>query len=181
MQQTLSASLQPIYDLELALGNQVVQVRESSHTALPLVVVFKEPLHRAEVESQIQIVPPVKWYAVGGFAGYVSEDTRQSLQGPTPAITEVTRSAKQKLSTNLHAIYDLELSLGNAVVRVDEPAGDRCPLAIIFRNPLHRAKIETTLSLPPTVKWWECRDPHYPIEGGYACNETGHAIAGPLR
>jgi len=159
----------------------VVQVRESSHAALPLAVIFKEPLHRAEVESKIQIVPPVKWYVVGGFAGYVSEDTRQSLQGPAPAIAEVTRAAKLKLSTNLRAIYDLELSLGNTVIRVDEPAGSLCPLAIIFKNRLHKTEIESTLSLPQSVKWWENHDPHYSIEGGYGCDETGHAIAGPLQ
>ena len=87
----------------------------------------------------------------------------------------------QSLSTNLQGIYDLELALGNTVVRVDEPAGDRCPLAIIFKNPLHKGEIESTLKLSLTVKWWESRDPHYPMEGGYGCDETDHALAGPLR
>ena len=179
MKQKLSPNLQAIYDLELALGNAVVRVNDNA--PLPLIVVFKEPLHRAQIESAAKTEPPVKWYSVGAFAGYVSEDTGQSLQGPTPALAGATQEVRKKLAPNLQAIYDLELSQGNSVIRVDEPAGDRCPLAVIFKNPLQKAKIESTLSLPPTVRWWECRDPHYPIEGGYGCCETGHAIAGPLR
>ncbi len=86
---------------------------------------------------------------------------------------------KQRLSPNLQPIHDLELSLGNTVVRVDEPAGSRCPLAVIFKRPLHKTKIESTLSLPPTVKWWESRDPHYPIEGGYGWYATACSQATP--
>jgi len=178
MKQELSHCLHVIYDLEMVLGNVVVRVNDNP--SLPLSVVFKEPIHRAEIESRAKIEPPVKWYSVGAFAGYVNEDNRQSLQGPAPAVANVAQDLRRKLAPNLQEIYDLELSLGNRVVRVDEPGGDRCPLAIIFKNPLHKAKIETTLSLSPTVKWWECRDPHYSIEGGYGCDETGHAIAGPL-
>jgi hypothetical protein len=85
-----------------------------------------------------------------------------------------------KLSSKLQAIYDLEIALGNTVIRIDEPAGTQCPLAIIFKNPLNRKKIESSLSLSPSVKWWENHDQHYPIEGGYGCDETGHAIAGPI-
>lgn len=180
MKQKLSPNLQPIHDLELALGNTVVQVRESSHAALPLAVIFKEPLHRAEIEAKIAIVPPVAWYGVGGFSGYVSEDSRQSLQGPTPAVAEQVRIARRKLSPNLQPIFDLEVSLGNSVLRVDEPAGSLCPLAVIFRQPLHRAEVDATLRLASAVEWWENHDPHYSIEGGYACEETRHAIAGPL-
>lgn len=181
MKQELSASLRLIYELELALGNQVVQVRESSHTALPLAAIFKEPLHRAEVESKIQIAPPVLWYAVGRFAGYVSEDTRQSLQGPTPGIAEVVQCIKQRLSPNLQSIFDLELLLGNTVVRVDEPAGSLCSLATNFKNPLHKTEIEATLPLPSLVKWLENHDPHYSIDGGYKCEDTSHVLVGPLR
>ena len=180
MKPEVSTDLRPIYELELALGNKVAQVRESSNAALPVAVIFEEPLHRAEIESRITVLPSVKWYSVGGFAGYVSEDTRQSLQGPSAAITDVARDVKQKLSTNLHAIYDLEVAFGNTVVRVDEPAVSVCSLAINFRCALHKTQIESSLSLPTSVKWLENHDPHYPIEGGYKCDETTHAIIGPL-
>jgi len=179
MKQNLTASLQAIYDLELTLGNVVARVNDSG--PLPLVVVFKEPIHRARIESATKIEPPLKWYSVGAFAGYVSEDTGQSVQGPAPAIADATEEIRRKLAPNLQAIYDLELSLGNSLDRIEEPAGDRCPFAVIFKSPMHKGKIESALSLPPSVKWWECRDSHYPIQGGYACEETHHAIAGPLR
>jgi len=146
-----------------------------------MAVIFREPLHRAEIESKIQISPRVKWYAVGGFAGYVSEDTRESLQGPTPAIAEAMRVAIRRLSTNLLTIYELELSLGNVAVRVDEPAGSLCSLAVRLKDPLHKAEIATRLSLASSVKWLENHDHHYPIEGGYRCEETSHAIIGPLK
>jgi hypothetical protein len=86
----------------------------------------------------------------------------------------------EKLSANLQPIYDLEIRLGNAVVGIGEPAGSDCPLAIMFQRPLHRAEIESTLSLSPAVKWWENHDSHYSIEGGYQCAETRHTVAGPL-
>ena len=112
----------------------------------------------------------------------MTEDTRQSLQGPArESISELAHDARQKLSPNLQSICDLELSLGNTVIRIDEPAGDRCPLAIIFKKPLHKAEIASHIELAPDVKWWENRDPHYPIEGGYMCEQTRHALAGPLR
>lgn len=180
MKPNLTPSLQAIYDLELALGNQVAQVRESSHPVLPLAIIFMKPLHRAEVEAKIPLGPSVKWYGIGSFSGYVCENTRESLQGPTPPLAELVRTALGYFAPNLRAIYDLELSLGNSVNEVDEPAGDRCPLAIIFKHPMHKGKIESALSVPTSVKWWECHDTHYAVQGGYICEETRHVIAGPL-
>ena len=176
----LSPDLQMIYTLELTLGNVVVRVNDSGQTALPLPIIFKEPLHRAEIEAKIKISPSVTWYAIGNFAGYVSVNTRQSLQGPAPAIATVAQGIRERISTSLCSIYDLELFLGNTVIGVDEPAGSRCPLAVNFQSPIHKNEIESRLALPPTVKWWEYRDPHYSIEGGYACDSTGHALIGPL-
>ena len=89
---------------------------------------------------------------------------------------------RQRLSVHLQPIYDLELSLGNSVVRIEEPAGSTCPLAIIFKNPLHRTEIESNMRILPPIHWLESRDEHYSRdgEGAYKCNETGHAVIGPL-
>jgi hypothetical protein len=85
-----------------------------------------------------------------------------------------------KLSPALKPIYDLELTLGNEVERVDEPAGSECPYAVIFTHPLHFDEIEQGLVLPRSVVRKESRDPHYPIEGGYKCESTQHVVAGPI-
>jgi len=87
----------------------------------------------------------------------------------------------QKLSKNLRPIYEAELSLGNSVARVDEPAGTNSPLAIVFKAPLHKRDISAKIDIPAMVRWWESRDPHYEIEGGYICDETRHMVSGPLR
>ncbi len=178
----LSTHLQPIYDLELTLGNTVNSVYGSGHAALPLTVVFKQPLHRAEIESGMQINPPVRWYGFGPMGGYVAEDTRQSVQGPVSDITKVAQAARQNLSPNLQTIYDIEVALGNTVVRVDEFAGTSCPLAVVFKNPLHRSEIESKIRILPPVHWLEERNEHYSRtgEGAYKCEDTGHAIIGPL-
>jgi len=181
MTRKLSPNLQAIYDLELTLGNSLLRVDDCPHSAFPLAVYLKEPLHREQIESTLGVKPQIEWHSNDMFAGYVAEGTQQSVKGPIPPLAELLRNALGYFAPSLHAIYGLELSFGNSVDRVEEPAGDRCPLAIIFKNPMHKGKIESTLSLPSSVKWWECRDPHYPIQGGYACEETHHVIAGPLR
>ena len=84
-----------------------------------------------------------------------------------------------RLSPSLQPIVDLELIKGNKVLRIDEPAGSRCPYAIVFKFPLHFQEIKESLTLSSSVEEWENKDPHYPIERGFFCNETEHSITGP--
>ena len=86
----------------------------------------------------------------------------------------------KRLSNNLKKIYDLELKFGNKVLRIDEPAGTKCPLAVVFKDPIHFSKIEEVYKIPETVKKWENHDQHYPIEAGFVCEITNHVIAGPI-
>ena len=83
------------------------------------------------------------------------------------------------LSKAIRPIYELELSMGNLVERIDRPAGSKCPLAIIFKHELHIDEIKK-MGLP-SVTYWENYDPHYPIECGYFCESTRHAVAGPFK
>jgi hypothetical protein len=85
-----------------------------------------------------------------------------------------------KLSHDLWSIYQLELDKGNEVASINEPAGTKCPYAVVFARPLHKAEIETELNLSPFVKYWESRDSHYPKEAGFYSEVSGHAIAGPI-
>lgn len=84
------------------------------------------------------------------------------------------------LSPFLQPIYRLEISLENEVLRVDEPAGTKCPLAVVFKKPLHLEEISTKLSIPQEVEQWENVDPHYPKERGFRCKRTSHALSGPI-
>jgi hypothetical protein len=85
-----------------------------------------------------------------------------------------------ELSDDLRSIYELEIAIGNEVAYIAEPAGTDCPYAVIFKNALNVKAIESELNLPPTVRYWESRDPHYPIEAGYSSLESRHAVAGPI-
>lgn len=85
-----------------------------------------------------------------------------------------------ELSSPLRPIYELELELGNSISRIDRPAGTKCPLAVIFRKPLHKKEIAESLVLSELVEYWEKKDPHYPMETGYLCRRSRHVIAGPV-
>jgi hypothetical protein len=85
------------------------------------------------------------------------------------------------LAKSLQGALDFELARGNTVVRIDRPAGSRCPLAVILARPLAIALFKASNGLPDGVGTWENRDSHYPLEAGYICERTRHALAGPLR
>lgn len=85
------------------------------------------------------------------------------------------------LSRDLVPIYELEVSLNNRVLRIESPAGSNCPYAVIFEHPLHLNEITRQLVLPETIRFWEARDPHYPLEHGFVCEITRHAISGPIK
>ncbi len=85
-----------------------------------------------------------------------------------------------RLCDGLRPILNYELENNNSIARVDEPAGEKCPLAIVMSRPLNKSGIERDLELPSTVKYWKSLDPHYPLEEGYSCDKTHHAIAGPI-
>jgi hypothetical protein len=178
----LSTKLQPLYDLELALGNEVDSFPVPDLPGFPLVVKFMKPLHRTEFESRQKLDPHLKWLSIETIGGYVDEDTHQSIQGPQDPSRVIMVFDKTRLTPALQPIYDFELAQGNRVVRIDEQAWTECPLAVVFKNPLHKTEIDAKLSPPPHLHWFEDTDPHYSVdgEGGYKCSETGHAIIGSL-
>ena len=90
-------------------------------------------------------------------------------------------SAVPNLSRSLQVILAFELARGNCIERIDQPAGTRCPLAVILSGPLDIAGFTATHSLPTAVDTWENHDTHYPLEAGYLCERTIQTIAGPLR
>ena len=85
------------------------------------------------------------------------------------------------LSDDLLPIYHLELQLGNQVVRVDSPAGTLCPLAVIFRDPLHFEEIGRRLPIAASIARWTSSDPHYPLESGFSSTISNQAITGPTQ
>jgi hypothetical protein len=85
------------------------------------------------------------------------------------------------LSETLWPIFDYEVSRGNQIVRIDKPAGSSCPLAVIFSMSLDIQGYIAAHGLPNGVNTWENRDSHYPLEKGYFCEHTRHALAGPFR
>ena len=86
-----------------------------------------------------------------------------------------------ELSESLRGVLEFEIARGNSIVRVDRPAGSRCPLAVIFAQSLDFSGFNATNGLPSGVDTWENRDSHYPLEAGYMCERTRHAVAGPLK
>jgi hypothetical protein len=180
MTQRLCEKLREICDLELKLGNKIVSLSKSPCQEFPVAVFLKDSLHKVIIESSLHVCSPIKWYSINQFAGYVNEENRQSLQGPAPSVDEIAQEVRNKLSPNLLPVYDLEIKLGNKVVSVYEPAGTFCPLAVNFLSPVHIKEIRSSLLLPDVVKWLENHDLHYPIEGGYKCEETGQILIGPL-
>ena len=80
----LSKHLQPIYDLELLLGNTVSY--QISNETCPMYIAFTGKLHRAEIEKQLMIAPCVIWkeYRDTHYtleAGYVCQETNTAVVG----------------------------------------------------------------------------------------------------
>ncbi|WP_157532766.1 hypothetical protein [Hyphomonas polymorpha] len=72
---------------------------------------------------------------------------------------------RKKLSPDLLPIYEDEIARGNEVLRVDEPAGSLCPLAVVFRLPLKRESAPSSQAVGNDVYWHENADPRYEVDG----------------
>jgi hypothetical protein len=72
-----------------------------------------------------------------------------------------------------------ELARGNSIVRIDQPAGTKCPLAVNFANPLDLTGYAMKHNVPDGVETFEVKDPHYEIQAGYQCVRSRHVVAGP--
>jgi len=88
-----------------------------------------------------------------------------------------------QLCKDLKPIYELELSSGNTVERVEKFAYTKCDLGIYFSKPLHFKEIEKGITLSSAIERWENNDRHYSMggEAGYYCSECKHSVAGPLK
>ena len=91
------------------------------------------------------------------------------------------REVPSILSARLRSIVEYEIARGNAIARIDQPAGTRCSLAVVFSKPLDIGGFKSSNNLPTGVDTWENHDRHYPLEAGYVCERTRHAISGPLQ
>jgi hypothetical protein len=83
----LSKDLLPIYTLELDRGNEVARVDEPAGTNCPYAIIFKKPLHKNEIESELELPPSVQYWEsrdahYGKEAGYYSKETRHIVAGP---------------------------------------------------------------------------------------------------
>ena len=85
------------------------------------------------------------------------------------------------ISKALKPIVDYELSRGNYIERIDRPAGTRCPLAVVFREPLDFRGFQDLNGSLEYVSTWKNRDRHYDLESGYVCEKTNQALAAPVK
>jgi hypothetical protein len=87
------------------------------------------------------------------------------------------------ISGDIRTIVEYELAHGNEITRIDQPAGTKCPLAVILRFPFRIRNSGIDGAIPLTVAWWEYEDPHYPADwsSGFKSIESSHAVAAPLR
>ena len=88
-----------------------------------------------------------------------------------------------EISDDIRAIVEYELDNGNEIVRVDQPAGTKCPVAVILKFPFRIRKSRADGVVSATVSWWEYEDAHYPADWscGFKSVKSSHAVAAPLR
>ena len=87
---------------------------------------------------------------------------------------------ERRLSEGLLPILKLELELGNAVARVENPKGTNYSYVLVLRDKINHKAIRNRLKLSGEVEKWESKDRHYDPESGYVCDKTKHAIIGPI-
>ena len=81
----LSKNLQPIYDLELALGNSRAEYSTTADGGI--YISLAQGLHRAEIEKRLKLPALVEWfenhdphYPIEG--GYFCRETKDCIVGP---------------------------------------------------------------------------------------------------
>jgi len=87
--ENLSKNLKPIYDYELAQGNEVVGVDVEAWSRCPLAIYFRDPLHVEGIVRDLPLAPTVsRWenrdthYPLE--IGYVDSESNHSISGPIP-------------------------------------------------------------------------------------------------
>lgn len=85
----LAPVLQPIYDLEVRLGNSVDYIAEPAGTACPYAVVFKQPLHKSQIHAELTLPESVCYWESHDphypiEAGYQCAISRHTVAGPIP-------------------------------------------------------------------------------------------------
>lgn len=83
----LCDSLKPIYDLEIALGNEVESIDSPAGTKCPYAVNFKSKLHFVEIENQLALSPSVEQWSNKDAhyprqKGYFCSKYKHSIAGP---------------------------------------------------------------------------------------------------
>jgi hypothetical protein len=82
------------------------------------------------------------------------------------------------VSADIQELIDWEVAHGNAIEGVYQPFG--LPV-VAMQQPL--VKRHHTALWPPSLDWWEFKDPHYSAAewcAGYVSATSGHKICGPL-
>ncbi|WP_254512567.1 hypothetical protein [Anatilimnocola floriformis] len=98
---TLSADLQPIYDLEIARGNVVSHIEEPAGSTCPYAVVFKLPLAKERILAELTLDAHVRYwesrdphYSIE--AGFYSDASHHSIAGPIPEAKSSDKPAMQQ-------------------------------------------------------------------------------------
>ncbi len=93
----------------------------------------------------------------------------------------VSYASLDSVCEHLREACRLELANGNTILRIDIPAGSKCPLAIVFCDTLKIWGTPATGEFDPCVRYWESKDPHYEIEAGFICDIHRHVMSAPTQ
>lgn len=161
------------------LVSGLLQVAPSKYYGLRSMVHEFHAVEEIQIASSISFANP-QFGIGGGEKLFIPYEAHASALIPIGELIHLEGTkANRKLTGEISAIIDLELSLGNEIIAADHTDTPRSLERFWMQDLIHFSEIKKKLNLPASVNRFEDLDIHGNLTG-YVSYELGQIILSPL-